>query len=166
MIAITTTIKAEASEVSVVVGGNVGAGMGNLVGAGMGSIVGLGDGWNVNATEAPDTDTESSVVTPAADASSASAVAKSPEDTAASTTAVIESVVALMASDPVTVTSKDRLASEDWSRLRRRRESCVQPVASTVEPLIVASVAAANTAASSAPSARRETRARARANQP
>ena len=66
------------------------------------------------------------VVTPAADASSASAVAKSPEDTAASTTAVIESVVALMASDPVTVTSKDRLASEDWSRLRRRRESCVQ----------------------------------------
>ena len=120
-------------------------------GATTGEAVGAGVGAKTTAT--PDTVTESSVVTPILAAAVARDAAKSPELTAAETTAEIESAVALNAASPVTVTVKSRLASEDWSRLRRR-ESWVQSPASTEAPLIVSSIAATNTAASSAPSAK------------
>ena len=145
------------------VGGVVGAWVGKREGSGVGASTGSGDGQDVICCvlSTPDTLTESSEVTPAVAASLASDVAKSPELTASDTTVVTESAVALKASNPVIVTWKSRLASKDWSRLRRR-EICVQSPAWTVAPLIVAAVAAANTAASSAPSAKeREMRARA-----
>ena len=137
-----------------VIGDAVGAGAattGEAVGA---ATTGEAVGATANTATAPDTVGVTKSVTPCSAAAVVSAVAKEPSVTASFTTVVIESAVAVAACAPETVTVKSSAAEPDWSRLRRR-ERLVQSSseASTIAPLIVASIAAANTAASSAPSA-------------